>query len=160
MAIPTWLWSSEEPDGERRREPAAPVSAASTPSSAVHPGRSRSATRERREGTSAIESRARSGSEPDRDLERVSSDLEALANPVRLEILTALARAERPLRYSELRATLSIEDNGKLNYHLRTLEDLVASADGEYRLTDRGRDLVGRVLDVESAEPRTTSRVR
>lgn len=184
MAIPTWLWSEGDPlernDRSESNSGTAPSLGSATtvpsPSSSPRPVRSRSGTRSiRKDGAESepredsavgseteVEGEIGSGTETDRDLERVSNDLEVLANPVRLEILDALARSERPLRYSELRASLSIRDNGKLNYHLRTLEDLVVSADGEYRLTARGRELVARVLDegVAASRSRETCRKR
>lgn len=184
MAIPTWLWSEGDPIERNDRSESNLSTTPSivsprtvpSPSSSPQPARSRSGTRpicedgdESEPGEESevgpeteIEGEIDAGTETDCDLERVSNDLEVLANPVRLEIMDTLARSERPLRYSELRAALSIRDNGKLNYHLRTLKDLVVSADGEYRLTARGRELVARVLDegVAASRSRETSRKR
>lgn len=168
MAIPSWLWSNAETlerDGRRECEPSdgdavSPVVAGSPSVSASPRDAARATTRAIDTETIANEdgshTRTRARTRPRSfDFEDLSSDLDALANPIRLEILTALARCDAPLRYSELRAAISIEDNGKLNYHLRTLEDLVTNVDGEYRLTARGRDLVGRVLEDVSTRPDT-----
>lgn len=125
MAIPTWTWSGQSSDRSR----------------ASHPSRS-SGPQTELEGLEA-------------DVSQLSSEFDLLASPVRLEILLAVADRDRPLRYTDLRAATSIEDNGKLNYHLRRLEGLVANQDdGDergYVLTVRGRRLLERV-------PRTHSR--
>lgn len=91
---------------------------------------------------SATASTTDSGAEP--DLSRAAAEFELLASPVRLEILLALADRDEPLRYTELRAATSVDDNGKLNYHLRALEPHVSSDDG-YELTASGRRLVDRL---------------
>ncbi|WP_126662636.1 DUF7347 domain-containing protein [Haloterrigena salifodinae] len=99
------------------------------------------------------------------DLSRTADEFELLASPIRLEILLALADRETPLRYTDLRAATSIDDNGKLNYHLRRLEPYVSGGDGNddengssgnddgarddggagYELTPRGRRLLDRL---------------
>ncbi|ADB59474.1 putative transcriptional regulator [Haloterrigena turkmenica DSM 5511] len=79
------------------------------------------------------------------DLSRTADEFELLASPIRLEILSALADRETPLRYTDLRAATSIDDNGKLNYHLRRLEAVVSNRDEGYELTPRGRRLVERL---------------
>ena len=85
------------------------------------------------------------GIDPDEtDVSRAAGEFELLASPVRLEILLALAE-RGPLRYTDLRAATSIDDNGKLNYHLRRLEAFVSSRDEGYELTPRGRQLVERL---------------
>ncbi|MEY7850522.1 helix-turn-helix domain-containing protein [Natrarchaeobius sp. A-rgal3] len=107
----------------------------------------------------ATEDDLENGSEP--DLERASEEFELLASPIRLEILAALSGCDRPLRYSELRARISIRDNGKLNYHLRTLEELVDGSDDGYALTERGRRLLEGVSIPERPPERvSTSRSR
>lgn len=75
------------------------------------------------------------------DLEAISDDFELLASPVRVEILLALAERDGAVRYSALRDAISIEDNGRLNYHLRRLEGAVDAVDGRYALTARGERL-------------------
>ena len=78
------------------------------------------------------------------DLDRASATFEALADATRLGILTALADHERSLSYTELRAASPVDDNGKLNYHLRRLDGdgLLVRRDGEYELSDRGAALL------------------
>ncbi|MWV41379.1 helix-turn-helix domain-containing protein [Natrialba sp. INN-245] len=165
MAIPTWLWpTNTELERGETSPPDASASAGSSlgssrPTSRSPPASPRPPSRTTGPETTpvierepepdhesepgfwcATEDDLENGSEP--DLERASEEFELLASPVRLEILTALADRDRPLRYSELRARLSIRDNGKLNYHLRTLEELVDGSDDGYALTERGRRLL------------------
>ena len=152
MAIPTWTWAgrSDRSDGSPSSEPT------STPASA-----SRAAALEDEVGDgdgngdgdgSEPESRRTPAAGPEASaaqLSRLSSEFDLLSSPVRLEILLSLADRDRPLRYTDLRAATSIEDNGKLNYHLRRLEGLVAGRDGGdergYVLTARGRRLLERI---------------
>ena len=76
--------------------------------------------------------------DPSADLSATADEFDLLASPLRLEILLTLADSETPLRYTDLRAATSIEDNGKLNYHLRRLEPYVSGGDGEK--SDAGDD--------------------
>jgi DNA-binding HxlR family transcriptional regulator len=84
------------------------------------------------------------------EIEGVSETLDVLANPIRLEILATLHRRTGDVRYADLRADLSIRDKGRLNYHLRQLDGLVARDDGRYALTDRGRRLVRHVASEDA----------
>jgi DNA-binding transcriptional ArsR family regulator len=79
------------------------------------------------------------------DLDDASETFERLSDPVRLEILTTLHRSADPIRYADLQASLSIRDNGRLNYHLRQLDDLIYREDGRYALSDRGERLIRQV---------------
>lgn len=90
----------------------------------------------------------------DADLDDASETFERLSDPVRLEILTTLYRHSEPIRYADLRASLSIRDNGRLNYHLRQLDDLVERDDGRYALSDRGERLLRQVgvADLRNSE--------
>jgi DNA-binding transcriptional ArsR family regulator len=74
---------------------------------------------------------------------RFEDALSALANESRVAILRALADADRPLSFTELRSRTSIEDPGRFNYHLKTLCEhyLQERADG-YDLNYRGKRLV------------------
>ncbi|MDS0476761.1 citrate/2-methylcitrate synthase [Natrinema sp. 1APR25-10V2] len=83
-------------------------------------------------------------------LEPVSETLAVLSEPDRLELLLLLADRDDPVAYSTLRASSSIEDKGRFNYHLRQLRDyfVVRGEDG-YGLTDAGRSVVETVLTDE-----------
>lgn len=85
------------------------------------------------------------------DIDATTDVFETLSNPVRLEILAALAARTEPVRYTELLASVSIEDKGKFNYHLRELRELVDGGGGTYSLNRRGRELVAEVLSEDSA---------
>ena len=62
---------------------------------------------------------------------------EAVSHPLRVEIIRKLA--ERPMRFSELKRELGVESSGKLDFHLKKLEGLVAvDDDGRYYLTRDG----------------------
>lgn len=78
-------------------------------------------------------------------LSQAVDEFDLLANPIRLEILLALSDRDGPVRYTALRAATSIDDNGKLNYHLRRLEAYVSSDGDGYELTPRGRRLLDRL---------------
>ncbi|QLG49374.1 citrate/2-methylcitrate synthase [Natrinema halophilum] len=83
-------------------------------------------------------------------LEPVSETLAILSEPNRLELLLLLSDRNDPVSYSALRASSSIEDKGRFNYHLRQLRDhfVVNRADG-YELTDAGLAFVETVLTEE-----------
>ncbi|MEE6211394.1 helix-turn-helix domain-containing protein [Salarchaeum sp. III] len=78
----------------------------------------------------------------DTDFAAASKAFDALSDPTRAAVLGALADADGPLAYSELRDAAGVEDNGRLNYHLRRLDDCLADGDDGYALTDRGETLV------------------
>jgi len=80
------------------------------------------------------------------DIDAATGLFETLSNQVRLEILTALHERSEPISYTALRGETSIEDKGQFNYHLRQLDSLVRSRDGNYSLTDDGRALLETVL--------------
>ena len=62
---------------------------------------------------------------------------EAIAHPLRIKILKLLA--ERPMGFSELKRELGIKSGGKLDFHLKKLENLIAlNSDGKYTLTKEG----------------------
>jgi hypothetical protein len=71
----------------------------------------------------------------------------ALGNEARMAILRALAEADAPLSFSELRERAGIRDSGRFNYHLDTLEGhFVRKTDGGYELRQAGRRVIGAVL--------------
>ncbi|MCD6356962.1 MAG: winged helix-turn-helix transcriptional regulator [Thermoproteales archaeon] len=62
---------------------------------------------------------------------------EAISHPLRVEILKKLA--ERPMRFSELKRELGVGSSGRLDYHLKKLEGLIAvDGEGRYCLTRDG----------------------
>src|SRR2546426_324373 len=64
---------------------------------------------------------------------------EAMGHPNRIRILKALS--DRPLGFSELKRTLSMESSGLLSFHLQKLTNLVkTTAEGAYALTDEGKE--------------------
>lgn len=80
------------------------------------------------------------------ELERTADAVTALAHTTRLEILTVLAR-EGPATYSDLKAAITVADNGQFNYHLRQLDGFVVERDGTYALTDAGERVRELVLE-------------
>ena len=83
-------------------------------------------------------------------LEPVSETLAVLSEPTRLELLLLLADRDDPVSYSTLRASSSIEDKGRFNYHLRQLREyFVAKRENGYELADAGRTVVETVLTDE-----------
>jgi citrate synthase len=83
-------------------------------------------------------------------LEPLSQTLDVLSEPNRLELLLALYDSDGPLGYSALLDASTIEDKGKLNYHLRTLRgSFVSDTDAGYTLTTAGERLVDAVVTNE-----------
>lgn len=69
--------------------------------------------------------------------------LAALGDETRIAILRALAEADDPLPFSELRRRAGVEDAGRFNYHLSTLREyFVREADGGYALRHAGSRIV------------------
>ena len=96
-------------------------------------------------GNSLVRRPARSAS-----LEGVSETLAVLSEPTRLELLLVLADRDDPVSYSTFRASSSIEDKGRFNYHLRQLREyFVAKREDGYELTDAGQTVVETVLTEE-----------
>jgi citrate synthase len=58
-------------------------------------------------------------------LEAATSAFDVLSDPTRATILGALYDADGPLSYSAVADAAGVEDNGRLNYHLRELGGLV-----------------------------------
>ncbi len=75
--------------------------------------------------------------------EEFTGALSALAHEARVDILRALADADRPLSFTELKSRVDLADSGRFNYHLGELRDhFVRRAEEGYALTYRGRSLV------------------
>lgn len=84
--------------------------------------------------------------------EAVAENLSALANPLRIRILLALAETRQPswehrgMSYSDLRAAVDVEDGGRFNYHINELRDrFVRGTEGQYWLTTAGSRVVDEV---------------
>lgn len=62
---------------------------------------------------------------------------EAISHPIRIEILKTLA--EKPLGFADLKRKLNIKSSGKLDFHLKKLENLITiNKEGKYILTEKG----------------------
>lgn len=87
---------------------------------------------------------------PDDDrLDEVSATFGALSDPTRLAILAAVARRQGPVPYSELQAATGVEDNGRLNYHVRRLRGEFLDRERRgYVLTERGVAAADLLADV------------
>ncbi|WP_158237411.1 winged helix-turn-helix domain-containing protein [Halegenticoccus soli] len=79
----------------------------------------------------------------------VSEAFGVLSNPIRLEILNAIYERESPISYTDLRAATSIDDNGKLNYHLRQLNRYIVNENGQYTLSEQGRRVIESLVVTE-----------
>jgi len=69
----------------------------------------------------------------------MSSDemFEAVSHPIRIDIVKILA--EKPLGFAELKRELKISSSGLLDFHLKKLDDLIATnKEGHYSLTEKG----------------------
>jgi DNA-binding transcriptional ArsR family regulator len=88
------------------------------------------------------------------EIDTATDVFEVLSNTTRIEILTALYGRSEPVSYTELRDSTSVTDKGRFNYHLRQLDRLVRSRDGEYALTEYGEELIRSVLSEERLPPK------
>ncbi|WP_227131682.1 winged helix-turn-helix domain-containing protein [Halorubellus salinus] len=85
---------------------------------------------------------------PSRNDDDPVDPLEVLGNEVRVRVLRALADADRPLAFSELRRRSDVRDTGRFNYHLDRLTDyFVDATDDGYVLAPEG----SRVVDLADA---------
>jgi hypothetical protein len=69
----------------------------------------------------------------------MSSDemFEAVSHPIRIDIVKILA--EKPLGFADLKRELRISSSGLLDFHLKKLDDLIATnKEGRYSLTEKG----------------------
>jgi len=69
----------------------------------------------------------------------MSSDemFEAVSHPIRIDIVKILA--EKPLGFADLKRELRISSSGLLDFHLKKLDDLIATnKEGLYSLTEKG----------------------
>lgn len=81
------------------------------------------------------------------------STLEALANPIRRQVLRRLA--EGPAAFSEVMRSAGLDDSPKMSFHMRKLVDAgLLRHDGElYQLTSRGDAAVGLLRDAAFLPP-------
>ncbi|WP_459193317.1 winged helix-turn-helix domain-containing protein [Halosimplex sp. J119] len=76
----------------------------------------------------------------------------ALSDPLRVDILRALAgfhreSAAESVGFADLRKRVDVRDSGRFRYHLNELRDhFVRKADGGYRLTHAGLEIVAAIL--------------
>ncbi|ERH08552.1 MAG: hypothetical protein J07HX64_00293 [halophilic archaeon J07HX64] len=76
--------------------------------------------------------------------------LAALGNEHRIRILRALAEAETPLSFSELRRRVGIDDTGRFNYHLGELcGRFVRNGESGYELGTAGERVVLAAADLD-----------
>ena len=79
---------------------------------------------------------------------------EALGHPTRIKIVEALS--ESPLGFAALKRKTGIESNGLLSFHIGKLDGLVnTSSEGDYQLTDEGREALRIMALKDSTGPRT-----
>jgi len=80
-----------------------------------------------------------SGENPQEDFNKDRAELfEALGHPTRIKILQTISKS--PLSFSELKKETCIESNGLLSFHLSKLNGLIKTVEGNYTLTDEGRE--------------------
>jgi len=73
---------------------------------------------------------------------------EAIAHPLRIRILKLLA--ERPMSFSELKRRLGIKSSGKLDFHLKKLDNLIVlDEDGKYTLTREGYAALQAIITIK-----------
>lgn len=83
--------------------------------------------------------------------EAATEALGTLANEHRIAVLRALADADGPLRFSELRERIGMRDTGRFNYHLtELLGRFVRETDGGYELGHAGRRVVVAAADLDA----------
>ena len=73
---------------------------------------------------------------------------ESLSHPIRIRIIRMLY--EGPMGFSELKARLSLESSGKLDFYLKKLKGFVEKGeDGKYTLTKEGYAALEAVKSIE-----------
>jgi DNA-binding IclR family transcriptional regulator len=83
--------------------------------------------------------------------------LAVLGDETRVAILRALAEADEPVAFSELRRRAGIDDAGRFNYHLSTLREyFVREVDGGYALRNAGSRVVAAAGVAENGAPAAT----
>lgn len=85
------------------------------------------------------------------DVDGATGTFRLLSDATRVEVLVSLYERPTPVSYTDLRRSVSVDDNGRLNYHLRQLDGFVEKGDEGYALTDRGDALVEQVLAARRA---------
>lgn len=86
-----------------------------------------------------------------------SDALDVLSDETRVRILRALAEADDPLSFSELRRRVGVADGGRFNYHLSLVcEHFARETDAGYELDRAGARLVT-AADVDLAADATES---
>lgn len=82
--------------------------------------------------------------------------LSALASEHRIEILRALAEADEPLAFSDLRESIEMYDTGRFNYHLTQLcGRFVRETNGGYELGHAGERVVLAAAGLDAGGART-----
>ncbi|RLE78941.1 MAG: hypothetical protein DRJ51_08695 [Thermoprotei archaeon] len=72
---------------------------------------------------------------------------ESISHPLRIKMLKMLA--EKPMSFSELKRELGIKSSGKLDFHLKKLDNLVTlNSDGKYTLTKEGYAALQAIMTV------------
>jgi DNA-binding HxlR family transcriptional regulator len=75
---------------------------------------------------------------------------EKIAHPTRIRILEVLEST--PLSFGKLKNELGISSSGNLDYHLKKLEELIVlDPEGNYRLSDEGKEALVAVRIIESS---------
>ena len=73
---------------------------------------------------------------------------EAISHPVRIKILKVLA--EKSLSFSELKRELGIKSSGKLDFHLKKLDNLITTNnEGKYTLTREGYAALQAIITIK-----------
>ena len=81
------------------------------------------------------------------DLAQATETFDAFSNSTRAAILGTVFDADGPIAYTELANAVDVEDNGRLNYHLRSLEDFLQHSEDGYTLTTSSYELVEDMLE-------------
>lgn len=94
------------------------------------------------------------GDEGVEEVDDPTDPLEVLGNELRMDILRALADADEPLSFTELRTATGVRDTGRFNYHLRRLcEYFVRETGGGYELGHAGNRVIAAGQAPADAEP-------
>jgi DNA-binding HxlR family transcriptional regulator len=84
------------------------------------------------------------------ELADATAAFDVLSDRTRATILDALYDADEPLAHRELQDATGVEDNGRLNYHLRQLDGLLDKRETGYVLSDRGQRLVAGLVTTDA----------
>lgn len=86
--------------------------------------------------------------------------LKSLQHPMRLQIVTLLGEVPAGYSYTSLLEETGLNSTGKLNYHLKILEDLVEKTERGYILSEYGKSVLEWLRQLDESTPTLSAHER